>query len=66
MVDQTLENKATAEIAENRFDRILYTDASVNQQTPGKATTVFTWYSKATTKDGEIIWKEDNEWPLKQ
>ena len=46
--DQTIENQHAADVIENKFHRILYTDASVNQASnpPGKAAIGYIWYLK--------------------
>ena len=53
---QTIENHHEADVIENKFRRILYTDASVNQASnpPGKAAIGYIWYDK----DLDSSWKE--------
>ena len=54
--DQTIENQHEADVIENKFHRILYTDAYVNQASnpPGKSAIGYIWYYK----DLESLWKQ--------
>ena len=56
----TLKNQEEAEVEENKYNVILYTDASVqlNSNPPGKATTGYIWYERAKAgKENEEHWK---------